>query len=252
MHANKRKRATARQARQALAPKPPVIVFLPRHPDDFEPRRPRAPRAPRRPPSRPAARPTLPTAPPKADGAPSRRTRAAVTARAGLPPHGRRLGRKTVDGQKLTRVGFEALEQPREGGAFRREYESSRKAPRVAETGKSRHRLLRGRPSDLPVQPSHKSHALPRADVDPELPVSKRRVRPTVHTTQPSTTCRSVRRRPWVKPRPVDRSKRYTKLGSPEAAQASGRSVPLNSVRKLIASIRATVHRLELLVGGAA
>lgn len=69
--------------------------------------------------------------------------------------------------------------------------------------------------------------------------MSKRRT-PTNPPAQPAS----------YKARPVDRSNRYTKLASSGTAPTSERSVPLNNVRRLIGSIRATVRHLELLLLG--
>lgn len=242
----KRKRTAARQARKALSARAPVVLLLPRHPDDFEPRRPRARGAPRRPPSRPAARPALPARPPVADGAPPKRTRAAVTTTARVDHGDGRVGRKTVDGQKLTRVGLRSAGPPR-GGTTRRDV--------AIEPGGST-RPRRQQPSKpLPAGTSHRPlvfrassrnrHALQRAAADPEFPVSRRRTAvQTPPPAVPSNPCRSVRRRPWVQSRPGNRSKRYPTFVSPASSAASVRSVPLNSVRKLIATIREHVRRL--------
>lgn len=249
MSTSKRKRTAARQARQALAAAPPIVLRLPRHPDDLQPRRARAPRAPGRPPSRAAGRSALPARPPVADRATAPGARVAVTSTAHVV-HSARVGRKTVDGQKPARVGLRAP-GPREGGATRRDVA-------IEPGGSTRPRRLQAS-KPLPAGTSHRPlvfrassrnrHALQRA-ADSESPVSPRRssaVRPP--PAVPSNPCRSGRRS-YILAR-GNRSKRYTKLGSPEAAQASGRSVPLNNVRALIASIRATVRRLELALGGA-
>lgn len=253
MSTPKKKRAATRQARKALSASAPVVLLLPRHPDDFEPRTARAPRAPRRPPSRPAARPALPARPPVADGAPSKRTRAAVTTTARVDHGDGRVGRKTVDVTKPARVGFRTP-SPREGGATRRDIA-------IEPSGSTQRERMQ--PSKLlPAGTSHRPlvfralsrnrHALHRAAADSESPVSRRRssaVRPP--PAVPSNPCRSGRRS-YILAR-GNRSKRYTKLASSEGTAASGRSVPLNNVRRLIGSIRATVRHLELLLlGGAA
>lgn len=253
MSTSKRKRTAARQARQALAAAPPIVLRLPRHPDDLQPRRARAPRAPGRPPSRAAGRSALPARPPVADRATAPGARVAVTSTAHVV-HSARVGRKTVDGQKPARVGLRAP-GPREGGATRRdiaiEPSGSTQRERVQPS-----KLLPAGTSHRPLvfrALSRNRHALHRAAADSEFPVSRRRPRPAVQTpapTPPSSPCRS-QRRSYILAR-GNRSKRYTKLPLPETSAASERSVPLNSVRKLIASIRATVHRLELMLGGVA
>lgn len=241
----KRKRTSARHARKPLSPRAPVVLLLPRHPDDFEPRRTRAPRAPRRPSSGPATRPALSARPPVADGAPSKRARATVTTTAGID-HPERVGRKNLDVTNSARVRLTSAGPPR-GGTTRRDV--------AIEPGGST-RPRRQQPSKpLPAGTSHRPlvfrassrnrHALQRAAADPEFPVSRRRTAvQTPPPAVPSNPCRSVRRRPWVQSRPGNRSKRYPTFVSPASSAASVRSVPLNSVRKLIATIREHVRRL--------
>lgn len=258
MLTHKRKRRAARVAGKTLAPQAPVVLFLPRLPDDLPPLVARAVAAPRVPAARPARAPAVAARPPVAKRAPSPRHQPAraPSARPLVPPHGAERPTNWVDGKKASgAVSRPVGRKTPEGGSHpTRTERTSRVAPRSRECSNTQDRFSMGRPVD---RPTSKERLCPEigarwsaSAAGPGFPVSKRRRRtseastPTVH---PSNPCRSVRR-VWVKSRPVSRSKAYTKSLSSSTSVVSARSGHLNT---LINSIRESVHRLEaFLLGG--
>lgn len=221
MLTHKRKRRAARVTGKAFAPQAPVVLLLPRHPDDLQPRRPRAPAALRPPPARPTRPPALSARPPAAERAASvgKRSTLAAPARrlASAPPHDGERPAKCLDGKKPSGAGSRSVGRstPEGGSLPTRRRSKSREAPRSRETGRSQSRFLVGRPTGLSASsPVPKlARAATRLPLAPDSPVSKRPRRtpeastPPVH---PSNPCRSVRR-VWVKARTVSRSKAYAK-----------------------------------------
>lgn len=259
MGTQKRKRRSARVARETKPAKAPVVLLLPRFPDELDPRVTRARAALRKPAARPARPPALAARPPSTQRATSVRQRPARAAPGrrfpAAPPHAGQSRTISVDVQKAEgAVSRPVGRSTPEGGSHpTRTERTSRVAPRSQDGWNRQDRFSMGRPVDRPtskerLRPEIGARSSASAAC-PGSPVSKRRRRteastPTVH---PSNPCRSVRR-VWVKSRPVSRSKAYTKSLSPASSTGSARSGHLN---KLIASIRESVHRLELFLGGA-
>ena len=254
MSAQKPKRRAAGVARQAKTPKASIVLRLPRVAHELEPGLPRARQALRDPPSRPAAPSALAARPAAAQRATTVRQRPAPAPPARrlprAPPHARQSRSISVDAKipvvaVSARVGRSA---PERGSHPTRTDRTSRVAPRVQESSNSQDRFSMGRPVDYPYSRPKTGARSSASAAGPGFPVSKRRNRntPKQSPTAHPNPCRSVRR-VWVKSRPGSRSKAYTKSLSPASSTVSARSGSLN---KLLNSIRESVHRLELLLGG--
>lgn len=256
MGTQKRKRSSARLAGKPRASKPPVVLLLPRFPDELEPRLARARDALRRPPSR-AARPSaLAARPPAAERATSvgqRPARAAPGRRfPAAPPHVGESRSISVDAKIPAGAGSRTVGRstPEGGSHPTRTERTSRVAPRSRDGWKRQDRFSMGRPVDRPtskerLRPEIGARSSASAAC-PGFSVSKRRRPPKASTAvRSSNPCRSGRRS-YILSR-GSRSKAYTKSLSPSTSVGSARSGALN---KLLNSIRESVHRLELLLLG--
>lgn len=255
MGTQKRKRSSARLAGKPRASKPPVVLLLPRFPDELEPRLPRTRNALRRPPSR-AARPSaLAARPPAAQRATSvgqRPARATAASRLPpTPPHVRQSRTNSVDakipaGAVSRTVG---RSNPRRGEPPDPDRANGPRGSTVEKRRQPQSDLPDGtsvRPLSFKRAPLFRNwHALPRAAAGPGFSVSKRRPPKASTAVQSSNPCRSGRRS-YILSR-GSRSKAYTKSLSPSTSVGSARSGALN---KLLNSIRESVHRLELLLLG--
>lgn len=256
MGTQKPKRRTARVALKTKPANAPIVLLLPRHPDELEPRLARARGALRHPTTRPTRPPALAARPPAAQRTTTIRnssTRAAPARRLPTaPPHGRESRTISVDAKISAGAGSRTVGRstPEGGSHPTRTERTSRVAPRSRDGWKRQDRFSMGRPVDRPtskerLRPEIGARSSASAAC-PGFSVSKRRRPPKASTAvRSSNPCRSGRRS-YILSR-GSRSKAYTKSLSPSTSVGSARSGALN---KLLNSIRESVHRLELLLLG--